>query len=121
MDLDRDAPAGEWLAADVVLPPTAGRWAAVRVFLAGIALAIFDEQGSEPGPPTLAGSLVVTRLDTGETVLETDLRLHPIVDDDAGTDHLGYVRGQLEELTVGEFLDRWGVEPAEPAQDAGAA
>lgn len=108
VELDLSARAGEVLDAEIVVPPNAGRWAAVRLFAAATFYAIFDDQGDSPSTPTLDGFLVVTRRDTGETMLQVDLSLRPAVDE-PDIDYLGYVRRQFDELTVGEFLDKWGV------------
>ncbi|MEV0569209.1 hypothetical protein [Dactylosporangium sp. NPDC050588] len=109
MELDLDAPAGEVLAADVVTTAKAGRWAVVRLLAAGVVQSLFDDSigPGGPGTPTVHGHLVVTRRDTGEVVLAVPLGLKPDLEH-GDADYLGYVQNQLDELTVGEFLDRWG-------------
>ncbi|GAA1557309.1 hypothetical protein GCM10009827_092820 [Dactylosporangium maewongense] len=109
MELDLDAPAAEVLAADVVTTAKAGRWAVIRLFAAAAVQSLFDDSTGPggPGTPTVYGHLVVTRRDTGEVVLAVPLELKPDLEH-GDADYLGYVRRQLDELTAGEFLERWG-------------
>jgi len=107
MRLDRAAPAADLLAAELVTSKSAGRWSGVRLLLVAAFGAVVDDSGATDGAapaatPTVYGHLVVTRRDTGKEVLRTGT-------DAAEPDLLEHVRGQLAELTVGEFLDRWGV------------
>jgi hypothetical protein len=97
-----NAPACLVLAADMVAPASAGRWAAVRLVVAALTRGLLDL--TEPGGPAVPGHLIISRRGTGTELLrmETDTF-------DAG--FLAYVRSQLDELTVGEFLDQWGIDP----------
>lgn len=83
-------------------PPSAGRWAAVRLVVAALSRGLLDL--TEPGGPTVHGHLIVSRRGTGTELLRMET-------DTFDADFLAYVRGQLDELTVGEFLDRWGIDP----------
>jgi hypothetical protein len=109
--VDLDARASDVLAAEVVTAKKAGRWAAARLLVASVLLAIVDDGASSAGTPAVHGDLVVTRKDTGEVVLTVAVGFRPTVDE-SEVDYLGYVRRQLDELTAGEFLARWGAEPA---------
>jgi hypothetical protein len=100
VDLDLDAPAGEVFAAAMVTPRAAGRWAALRLSASAMFQAVLNT--GEPATTTVSGHLVVTRRDTGETVLRTE-------SDTTDAALLEYVQHQLEELTAGEFLERWGI------------
>jgi hypothetical protein len=100
-DLDPDVLAGLVLAADLVPWPGGPVWNRVRLLLTvviGVAMEI-DSFAD------VSGALIVTRMDNGAMVQLTRSRW----EDDR---LLTYVRQQLAELTVGEFLDRWGVDPA---------
>jgi hypothetical protein len=102
VEVDLDAPACLALTAHLHRPPSAGRWAAARLVAVALARAAFDLP--QPGGPTMTGDLVITRVDTGTEVwrLETDTN---------DAELLPHVRGQLDELTVAEFLDAWGIDP----------
>ncbi|MEV0129346.1 hypothetical protein AB0H83_12920 [Dactylosporangium sp. NPDC050688] len=102
VDLDLDVLAGLVLSADLVPRPAGRAWTRTRALLL-LALAVVVEDGN---PPTPWGALVVTRIDNGATVQLTRSRRED-------GELLAYVRQQLAELTVGEFLDRWGVDPAD--------
>ncbi|MDG6107151.1 hypothetical protein Daura_32445 [Dactylosporangium aurantiacum] len=102
VDLDPDVLAGLVLSADLVPRPVSRAWANTRALLR-IGLAVLMEEGD---PPVPKGFLVVTRMDNGAAV-----RLTRSDHEDGAL--LAYVRQQLAELTVGEFLDRWGVDPAD--------
>ncbi|MFI5914189.1 hypothetical protein [Dactylosporangium sp. NPDC051541] len=103
-DLDLTARAADVLAADIHTTKRAGRWAAARWVAAGLARLAADAD-DDPGEPMLPFShFVLTRRDTGEELLR--------VDADFDDHHLlAHVQQQLDELTAGEFLDRWGVTP----------
>jgi hypothetical protein len=103
MGVDLNSPAVLVLAADMVAPPSAGRWAAVRLLVAALTRGMLDL--TDPGRPTIHGELVISRRDTGAAVLRLET-------DTFDGDFLAYVRSQLDELTVAEFLDRWEIDPA---------
>ncbi|GAB3846071.1 hypothetical protein GCM10027610_063530 [Dactylosporangium cerinum] len=95
--------AGLVLAADLVPWPGGPGpvWGKVRALLTvAVRLALEIDSFAEFG-----GALVITRLDNGATVQLTGSRWED-------KQLLTYVRLQLAELTAGEFLDRWGVDPA---------
>lgn len=108
LDLDPDVLAGLVLSADLVPRPVSRAWANTRALLR-IGLAVLMEEGD---PPVPSGALVVTRMDNGATV-----RLTGSWHEDGTL--LAYVRQQLAELTLGEFLDRWSVDPAALRAPAG--
>jgi hypothetical protein len=93
VDLDLGAPARDLLDADLLIPRSSGWWATLRLFLT----AIYDL--GEPSR-TVRGELVVTRRDTDATLLRMPA--------DTDVDLPAYVHSQLDQLTVGEFLNRWG-------------
>ena len=97
-DLDPEALAALVLTAKMVNVTSALRWAWVRLFVTAVG-ALFDIDRDAKSP--VLGDLAVVRRDTGATVLRVD---------DADAETLAYVRRQLEELTVAEFLDRWNVQ-----------
>jgi hypothetical protein len=99
-DIDLGSPAVLVLDAAIVNVPAAPRRAYVRLFFTALVGQILD-LAPEAGSPVL-GELEVTRRDTGAPVLRVD---------EADADLLIHVRRQLDELTVAEFLDRWGIDP----------
>ena len=101
-DLDLDVLAGLVLSADLVSAPAGPVWSRARALLQ-VALGVLVED-SDPIPPW--GALIVTRIGTGAAVQLTRSRRED-------GELLAYVRRQLAELTVGQFLDRWGVDPAD--------
>jgi hypothetical protein len=102
MSIDLDTRAGDVFAADIVATRSALRWTAVRVFASSVICALLDMSGSRPQPVIEAAHLVVTRLDTGEEVWRTSAHV-------ADLDLKTHVLRQLDELTVGEFCDAWGI------------
>ena len=104
-DLDLDQPAAAVLRMHVELEPggvlrRTGRYA---VALAMAAVEYLAAPGDERPGPSVPGHLVVTHVDG--TVL---LRIPSHAQDE----HLlAHVRRQLDELTVGAFLDRWSATP----------
>lgn len=99
-----DAPACLVLAADMIIPRRAARWAYLRMTTKALVASLLDltDPTDPTGPtrPTVDGELIVTIRDTGAELLRT------------GTDFpLAHVRSQLDEMTVAEFLARWGVDP----------
>jgi hypothetical protein len=107
MPVDLDAPAGQLLAAELVAPPPPGRWATVRRFLGALVrVATADATDTlDHNDAAARRDLLVTRRDTGATVLRVEAGT-------ADVETLQHVTIQLEELTVAEFLDRWGVGPS---------
>jgi len=101
MDLDLGASAGAVLAADLVATPRARWWTNAGLLVSVVLGAL--AHGDWPGGPTVRAFLVVTRQDTGVELL----RLRTDTDDAALLEH---VRRQFDELTVGEFFDRWGID-----------
>ena len=106
MPVDRDAPAGRLLVAELVAPPPPGRWAAVRRFVGALVRVATADATDTLGPDDAAArrDLLVTRRDTGAPVLRVEAGT-------ADVETLQHVTRQLEDLTVAEFLDRWGVDP----------
>jgi hypothetical protein len=93
-----DAPACLVLAADMIIPRRAAGLAYLRMTAKALVFSLLDLTGSNS--PTVDGELIITRRDTGAELLRTETGFP-----------LAHVRGQLDELTVAEFLTRWGIDP----------
>lgn len=100
MGLDLNVLAGLVLTADLVPKPMSRLRIWTRMML-GLGLTVLME---EEGALEAQGVLLVTRPDNGVAVRLTR-------SDREDGELLAYVRTQLSELTVGEFLDRWGIDP----------
>ncbi|UWP80368.1 hypothetical protein [Dactylosporangium fulvum] len=74
-----------------------------RKVVEALLLATHGSPNADVTTPTVRGHLVVTRRDTGQTLLRTP----------AWTDGTlaNQVRYQLDVLTVREFLQRWKIDP----------
>ncbi|MFG2045615.1 hypothetical protein [Dactylosporangium sp. NPDC048998] len=106
--MDLDAPAGSELAMELVTTPAAGRWELARKVVEAVLLAAIGSSNAGATTPNVRGHLVVTRRDTGQTLLRT-----PAWTDGTLADQVRY---QLDVLTVREFLQRWKIDPnGEPA------
>lgn len=105
MAADLSAPAGHVLAAALVTPPPAQGWAAVRRFAGALVKVAAD--AANPEDAAARRDVLVTRRDTGAEVLRVDRDNG----DPDGTVTLNHVQSQLDELTLGEFLDKWGLDP----------
>ncbi|GAA4263628.1 hypothetical protein GCM10022255_109890 [Dactylosporangium darangshiense] len=88
---------------ELVTTPTAGRWALARKVVEAFLLAADGSPNADVTSPTVRGYLVVTRRDTGQTLLRT-----PAWTDGTLADQVRY---QLDVLTVREFLQRWKIDP----------
>ncbi|GIJ46503.1 hypothetical protein Val02_33890 [Virgisporangium aliadipatigenens] len=108
VDIDLDARAGDVLTADIVATKAQQRWAVVRLFASSLICALLDMGGSRPQPVIQAANLIVTRLDTGEEVWRTPAHI-------ADLELKTHVQRQLDELTVAEFYDAWGIIDPEAA------
>jgi hypothetical protein len=106
MSVDPDAPANRLLTADLVTPPPAGKWTGAGRFVG--ALVGVATGAANPEDAAARRDVLVTRRDTGATVLHVDSDINTGADETL----LDHVRGQLDTLTLGQFLDRWGVDPA---------
>jgi hypothetical protein len=83
-------------------PPPSSRWANVGRF--ALALVKLASDVAEPQDAAARHDVVVTRRDTGETVLRLDAA-------PADTELIERIHHQLDNLTVAEFLTLWGVDP----------
>ena len=92
-----NAPACLVLGADMIIRRRAAGLAYAGMLATLLVLSIFDVNSATP---TVHGELIITRRDTGGELLRTDTDLP-----------LAHVRGQLDEMTVAEFLDRWDIDP----------
>jgi hypothetical protein len=101
--VDLDARARSELAMELVTTPAAGRWALAGKVVEALLLAADGSPSAEVTTPTVRGHIVVTRRDTGQTLLRT-----PAWTDGTLADQ---VRHQLDVLTVREFLQRWKIDP----------
>jgi hypothetical protein len=100
MAADPDTLACLLLTAGPASPSPAQRWAS----LARLVGELVADVPTDPHASGVPVDVIVARRDTGETVLRIDANT-------GDGELLQYVRRQLEELTVAEFLESWGVDP----------
>ena len=100
MAADPDTLACLLLTAGPASPSPARRWAG----LARLVGALVADLPADPHPSGVPVDVIVARRDTGETVLRIDAGI-------GDAELLQYVGRRLEELTVAEFLESWGVDP----------
>lgn len=100
MAVDPDMLACLLLAAGHAAPSPPQRWATLARFITTLVADLPDTP--EATGPRL--DVVVTRRDTGQTVLRFNSETCDAL--------LVHIRHQLDELTVAEFFDSWGLDPA---------
>ncbi|MFB9449300.1 hypothetical protein Dvina_17005 [Dactylosporangium vinaceum] len=88
---------------ELVTTPAAGRWALAGKVVDALLLAADGSPNTDATTPAVRGHLVVTRRDTGQTLLRM-----PAWTDGTLADQIRY---QLDVLTVREFLQRWKIDP----------
>ena len=87
---------------ELVTTPAAGRWELVRKVGEALLLAAAGSPSADVTTPSVRGHIVVTRRDTGQTLLRTPAWTGGLLADQ--------VRYQLDVLSVREFLQRWKID-----------
>jgi hypothetical protein len=105
MAADLSAPAGKLLSAELVTPPPAGRWAGAGRFVGALVRVATDT--ANPEDAAARRDVLITRRDTGAELLRVDADTNGTADEAL----LTHVQNQLDTLPLGEFLDRWGIDP----------
>ncbi len=103
MSIDLSVPAGQVLSADLTTPPPAATWAGAGRFVGALVRVATDT--ATPEDAAARRDVLITRKDTGAAVLQADADSNA----DADAVLLDHVRSQLDGLTLGQFLEKWGI------------